>query len=248
MSSVDAAIAAAQAKAEAQKNLPAETAPQGQTAPAVAAPQAMPRTYSSADMTVGAMAVDGWLQVAHAGISVKGKNGIVYDLEVGIDFNKVSYNETVKFGNNPTIYKKTYDGVTTTDGQPWQQALAEARRVDPRAAPYRSADLPMVVLKDVVATVAGGKQEVLATAGTVLGHSLSTTNRQNFAELVADMKAKGLSADANGGFGGSNVMVKLLHEPREKGTNKWGLFKFELLGEITEEGESDSNEPAAAQA
>lgn len=238
---VDNAIKLAQAKAaetQETKNLPAETA---QTGTAVGQPmQAMPRSFSSSDMSVGMMSVDAYLQVANTGMSVKGKQGVIYEAEVLIDFNKVSYNETIKYGQNPVTYKKTYDGVMTTDGIAWAKACEDARRVDPKAAPYKSADLPMTVLKDLVVTLGAGKTETVAAAGDILGHSLSTTNRANFAALVADMKAKGLSADHQNGIGGSRVIVKLTHEPKEKGTNKWGLLKFELIGDADEgEGEGE---------
>jgi hypothetical protein len=68
------------------------------------------------------------------------------------------------------------------------------------------------------------KGEVALEAGTRIGYSLSTTNREAFAKFLREVNEQNLRH--------STVLVKLGYEPKKnKKGNIWGIVTFELLGE-----------------
>ncbi|TPJ51629.1 MULTISPECIES: hypothetical protein [unclassified Mesorhizobium] len=165
------------------------------------------------DAMAGAVVVDEWLKVNEHGLQIGAKKPLLEEMKVRIDLSDVAYSESVKYGN-PATYRKTYDRVMTTDGSTWAQALSEARAVDPKARPYRSADIQLELLDDIKL-----KDETV-TAGTILGHSFSTTGFKSFAKLVKQMQKDGNDP------AGDTIDVTVGYLEQASNGNTWGILDF----------------------
>ena len=216
MNNIDAAIAQA---SQAAANIPAQNAAaQGQvpatvsqTATAVVPGQRM----GLDDAMAGAVVVDDWLKVSEHGLQIGNKKPILEEIKVRIDMspNGVSYTEAVKYGN-PATYRKTHDRVITTDGATWAEALSQARAVDPRARPYKSADIQLELVDDIKL-----KDETLP-AGTVLGHGFSTTGFKSWAKLVKQMTKDGADPSMD------TIEVTVGYLEQTSNGNTWGILDF----------------------
>ncbi|WP_353640782.1 hypothetical protein [Mesorhizobium sp. WSM2239] len=209
MNNIDAAINQA---TQAAGNIPQEAAP---NVPATVAPQntAVGRPMGLDDAMAGAVTVDEWLKVNEHGLQIGAKKPLLEEIKVRIDLSDVTYNETVKYGN-PATYRKTYDRVMASDGSTWAQALSEARSVDPRARPYKSADIQMEMVDDVKL------KEETVEAGTTLGHSFSTTGFKAFAKLVKQMTKDGADPSSD------TVEVTVGYVEQSSNGNTWGILDF----------------------
>lgn len=188
---------------------------QTQTGTAVA-PAGERRAFTFDDMRNSGMSVEEYLKVKDVGLQLKDK--IVDEIEVEIDTTQILFNQSIKAGN-PAVYRKTYDSVTCATGGSWDAALEEIRRIDPKARPYMSADIPMTLVEDFK----DNKGNVLLAAGTRIGHSLSTTNRAAFQDFSNQLDKAELR--------GQTVSVKLGYQKMTKtGVNPWGVVTFTLLG------------------
>ena len=172
---------------------------------------------------VGGLSVDSWLAVSEDGLKAGKEKKLVKDdfIDVTIDLNAVQLCMAIKYGN-PAIYKKTYDRVSDVAGGSWAESVSRAQRADPKAREYRSADVPMTLLNDVLDT----KGVVLLEAGTTLGYSIPTTGWSEFEKFI--------KAATLGGFGtagnGQTLPVKLGSVPRKNTAgNNWGVVSFTLL-------------------
>ena len=165
------------------------------------------------DAMAGAVVVDEWLKVSEHGLQIGNKKPILDDIRVRIDMSEISYQNSIKYGN-PATYRKTYDNVMSADGSTWAQALAEARAADPRARPYKSADIQMELMDDVKL-----KDETVE-AGTVLGHTFSTTGFKALAKLVKQMKKDGADP-AN-----DTIEVTIGYLEKNGNGNTWGIPDF----------------------
>lgn len=171
------------------------------------------------DLMSGMIAVDGWLKVTPDGLKVGDNAKIVDEFNVIIDMTEgVGYigQRTIKFGD-PVRYVKTYDKVLnehtkTSTGANWMAELARIAQISPKATPYPSADLCMMLDKDT-----GTMKE-----GELVGYALSTTNFKHFAKLRNEVKAAGLD--------GVRCLVKLTHKALSKDGRNWGEMKFTLIG------------------
>ncbi|RWI48379.1 MAG: hypothetical protein EOR34_10755 [Mesorhizobium sp.] len=216
MNNIDNAIAQATAAAA---NIPQDNAQQhaGGTAVAPASQSAgavaVGRPLGLDDAMAGAVVVDEWLKVNEHGLQIGAKKPLLEEIKVRIDLSDVAYTEVVKYGN-PATYRKTNDRVMAQDGATWAQALSEARSVDPKARPYRSADINMELLDDVKL-----KDETVP-AGTTLGHGFSTTGFKSFAKLVKQMTKDGADP-AN-----DTIEVTVGYLEQASNGNTWGILDF----------------------
>lgn len=169
------------------------------------------------DLTGGSLDVDEFIKVKEFGLQIGSDASLFEEIIVDININEVQVNETIKYGKNPTIYLKTLDGVNCLQGGTWEVALQKASAAEPGVRPYRSADIPMTLVEDLVY-----KGKTVAEAGTRLGHSTSTTNRANLQSFLAEVNRQGYSQE--------QVRVRLSAEVRKSKGNSWGVMKFELLG------------------
>ena len=166
------------------------------------------------DAMAGAVVVDEWLKVSEHGLQIGGKKPLLEEIKVRIDMSDVSFTEVVKYGQNPATYRKTYDRVMTTDGATWPQALSEARAVDPKARPYKSADVNMELTEGLEL------KDGTVDAGTVLGHSFSTTGFKAFAKLVKQMTKDGADPAQD------TIEVTVGYQEQNGNGNTWGILDF----------------------
>jgi hypothetical protein len=119
-------------------------------------------------------------------------------------------------------YLRTYDGVREVrTGKAWSVALDEAKRIDPKADTYPAVEYSIAVTKEIVNGM-GKKAEV--AIGQRVGN---TTSRTGFDPVMKAIK------EAAKLYGPEAVVnVKLLHEPRKKGSNSWGVIRFEVVGPV----------------
>lgn len=222
MSAIDDAIAQAQAAA-------AQAAAATTTAVAVAAPAGGAvaavtpgKPLSMETLSTGSINVDQWIKVKEFGILIGDNKALLDTLKVSIDMTDgrgFVPKKSIKAGN-PAQYWSTTDGVTCPGVGTWDQACAKARALDPKAREYRAVDLPMTLLEPAIA-----KGVEIAKAGTILGHSTSTTNWGNWEQFYKDV--------ANAGLMGKVVELELGFEARtNKNNNTWGVLTFKLVGEI----------------
>lgn len=227
MPTVEETIAAARAKAaehatEAAANLPTTTTASGGTA---VAPMQQGPAFSMEQMLVGSISVDAWIQVSKFGLTIdKDKGSLVDTALVAIDMASVALSYTVKFGKDPAVYRKSYDGLNCAQGGTWKDALAVAQSVEATARPYRSADIPMTLLAAWPSKTKGKEDEY--KVGMSVGYTTPTTGWKHWEALWKECNAKGLA--------NSVVEVELGFEAKAKGTNEWGLVTFKLIGEHEE--------------
>lgn len=184
-----------------------------------------PRPKTLDDFQSGGFNVDTYLSVKSEGLKVKKEEGLAENVLVSIDMKKIQVCQAIKFGEG--TYYKTYDDVRCAQGGSWNDAIRKAQMADPKARPYDSADLTMTVISDMKGFFKG-KEVVLAPAGTILGHSLSTTNAANFKEFLDSVRDAGLIK--------STVEVLVGYEPRSNAKGQqWGVLTFSLVGEYVPE-------------
>ena len=222
MNAVNDAIAKAQAAAAATIDaVPALV--QAEVAPVHAA-YVPARAPSMADAMASAqMRPDEWRKVKEHGLLLGTSRDAIETMTVEIDMTEQSgfyMKESIKYGN-PAVYLSTYDGVTCDKGGAWVHAIAKAQAADPRAKPYYSVDIKMVLIEAV--KNAKGEAHELGVAGKTLGHSTSTSNFDEWREFYREVAAAGLV--------GRKVVAKLTVKPLEnKAGNAWGVIDFALAG------------------
>lgn len=177
--------------------------------------------------------VDGFIQPKSEGLTIKLQNAdekakpSIID-EIFATFN-ATFNATVfegaKYGNNPTVYIKTFDGVKEARGGSWETALNKAKLADPTVYTYKGADLEFKVAQDVLDV----RGKVAVVKGTVLGHSTTPTGLKNFKKLIKTLEIANLKNE--------EVLVKITNEARSANGNNWGVLDFELIGPAPEESE-----------
>lgn len=231
MDAIQQAMAAAEAARKATEGAaPAQTGTAVANVPAqnmaMAAPVAPGPKLTMDTLSTGQMTVDLWLKPKEFGLLVGDKPKLFPKARVEMDMTDGKGfipKKGIKAGN-PAKYWYTTDGVTCTSGGSWEQAVMNAKNLDPKAYEYRTVDLPFTLLDDIVAD-----GEVLASAGAKLGYTTSTTNWKAWEEFYSDVK--------NAGLLGERVVVELGYQRRENANkNVWGIITFKLLGSA-EQGE-----------
>ena len=147
MNAVDQAVA--RARYEAQHGVAADPVASGNVAviPNQSTAVAMPtagKKLTMDDLATGTMAVDDFLKVSQFGLLVgKEAKKPVDTFKAKIKMVEgVGYvpNLTIKFGQNPVNYVKTYDEAKTANGKSWQAELERISRIDSNAKPYPRRD------------------------------------------------------------------------------------------------------------
>lgn len=214
LSPVDQAIAIAKYQATNVSPAPVTDVAVVNHSTAVAMPPAG-RKMSMDDPLPG-MVVDGFLKVSYFGLEA-GKGNLVKTIKakmVASNERGFTRNLSIKFGQNPVNYVKTYDEARTADGKSWQAELDRISRIDPNAKPYPAADLVFTLLED-----AGGFK-----AGTTVGYTTATTSFKHAVRLKQDIEAAGLWGI------GAEVEVEIGFAPIEKKGNKYGEMTFRFMG------------------
>lgn len=210
-------------KAKANAGTVAGAAPGTAVAPAQSGGAVGPARKLSMEDMQGNMSVNKWIKVKEFGLLIGDSSDLKKTIRVHFDATEgVGFMPklSLKYGN-PAIYKNTYDGVSVVGGGRWADAISEAHRVDPKAQPYRSVDLPFKVFE----AIKDDKGQELAAVGQVIGHSTSTTNWRNFETFWRDVQKRGLE--------GKLLEVELGFQPMSnKNGNKWGILTLTTVGEV----------------
>jgi hypothetical protein len=197
----------------------AAVAPVSPTATAVGAPA--PRRITADDAMVAGFSVDGWLKVNEFGIFIgEDKSTPLDNLAVALDMGQVRYKYGIKYnGPSGAVYNHTYDRVTATSGVSWVEAILEAKKFDQRAREYLTADLPLIVLDDVMDKK--GKEKLIE-AGKTLGHTPSTTGFQSFSALLRSLEANGISKES----GLIKINLGFTVRTSKNSPKPWGVLDF----------------------
>lgn len=199
---------------EAASNLPAVQNPQGQQlAPTNIAPR-RPSLDAMADSS--GIQVDEFLTIKDTGFRLgDAKAKMFNEFTATIDMSEVVAITAIRATRNGnTTFIKSYDGISTSQGQSFQQAEANLRSTHEKVdGPYDTAEIPLTLDADV-----GGLK-----AGDRIGITPSITGAKFFTKFYNELRREGKQADV--------VKVKVVHTPQSnKNGNEWGVAAFELIG------------------
>ena len=182
----------------------------------------------------GGMEVDSYIQVKDAGLRLsKDWAGFIDEFEATIDMRDVAFFMGIRreVGKN-VDYARTYDGVTTSKGENFQQVVSEFKATSQKPAdPYRGADIPLVLTQGY----ADPKDPKKAMeADSVVGLTTSITGFKPWANFHKKAKAAGL--------GTSVLKVRVSHSPRKNAAGQeYGVCEFELIDIV------EDNRPATSE-
>jgi hypothetical protein len=200
----------------ASANLPATQPPQNlvQTSPN---PVGRPSLQSMADSA--GIQVDQFLTIKDTGFRLGDSKTLFNEATVRINMNEVVPIVSLRANRGgSTTFIKSYDGVTTSQGQSFALAESNLRNTHDKVdGPYQTAEIPATLLADV----AGGKK------GETIGVTPPITGVKFFTKFYKELQEKNLE--------NATVDVKLIHTPQtNKNGNEWGVVTFELIGEASE--------------
>lgn len=201
MDVIDEAIA--KAKAQTPDRLPAPLTPV--------------RRLTMHDLEVGSLDVTSWLQVDKYGLHIDKSQEALETLLVEIDVTEIVPVYMVRFGKNPPIYRRSYDGVTTY-GLPklWELTVHEAQSIDADCrGQYRAVEIPMTLIKMVELK----RDRKTIDAGTRVGYTTSITGYRSFQKFWRVCEKKRLT---------EAVTVQLGYEVRKSNGNEWAVVTYEL--------------------
>lgn len=185
--------------------------------PAATMPTALTPTNGSAfsmdDLMSQSLVADSFLKVKYQQTFINQSVVNAPEIYVAIDMNAVTPKMSIK-GGQPVKYASTVDGQTCTTGGSWMEAVADIQKLDPKARPYNCVDLPMTVVKDILAY----DGSVVAPKGTVLGHTTATTNWKGYVEFYRSLPDKS-----------AVVFVKITRKDISKNSQNWALLDFEYI-------------------
>lgn len=210
-----------QTQMQQQQQMPMQQPVQAQLPAHLMAMASMPMEMTMDKFMELGLAVDAWLKPDFQGMTIGDSPIAVVHVDVEIDMTEkrgFTLIQAIRYGENPVRYDYTTDNQNSRDGLPWFQVLTAAYAVDPSVQPYRAAQIPMTVVSDAVNL----KNEIVAKVGTRLGYTTSVTGWSAFESLYRECQRNN--------WIGQKVIVRLTNEGKVKGTNKWGIIRFELLG------------------
>lgn len=168
----------------------------------------------------GGISVDEYLRMDQAGFQLGDMKKYFETMIVELDMNAVIpiYSSRGEAGGN-TKFIKSYDGIRTSTGENFQQAVAHLQATTKCTGIYPSAEIPCELLEDVT------DGNTVVEAGTTVGITPSLTAFKEFQSFVRKLTKEGLQ-DAV-------LKVKVAHLMRvNKNNNKWGVATFELIEKI----------------
>ena len=171
----------------------------------------------------GGITVDEYLQSKAEGFRIsKDMKGLLEEIVVEIDMSDVvpiyqSRHET----NGSTTFIKSYDGVTTSMGGNFEQAVANANAVNLKnTGVYSSAEIPVELAVDAK----DPKTSLVIHAGTMIGITPSLTGFKEFQKFCKALTKK----DPN--LVNAVIKAKIKHLKRtNSNNNEWGVVEFEYL-------------------
>lgn len=136
-------------------------------------------------MNTGNMAADAYLKVDEYGLHIGTNKASFETIKVKLTSMKAA--EVLRYGN-PAIYEKTYDRLTSVKGEAWQNVCARVLKADPKANPYVTAEIIMVLEEDLK----DGKGNLVAAKGTKVGYSTPPTGQKYVKELLEQLVKEGV--------------------------------------------------------
>jgi hypothetical protein len=204
-------------------NVPAVTQT---TTPAVAEPvsnqaQFIPQALTLDDLDQTGMAVDMIMKIKTGSIFLD-KDEIVQPLMAKVLWSECKVKQTIKvdLGNGKSEYFHTYDGVNEVRGGTYDSKVRYCQKIDPNAFSYVSVDMVLELTEDAK----DSRGNVVAKAGTRLGHSTSATARNS----IKDLRTACKKAEIDTANGEANVKITLETKKNDKFT--WKIPVFELVG------------------
>lgn len=180
----------------------------------------IPQALTLDDLDQNGMAVDMMLKIK-TGSMFLDKEEVNSPLMAKVLWEECKVKQTIKvdLGGGKTEYYHTYDGVNEIRGGTYDSKVRYCQRIDPSAFSYVSVDLVLELTEDAK----DAKGNVVAKAGTRLGHSTSATARKSIKDFRAECKKAGI--DTNTGV--ANVKISLETKKNDKFT--WKIPVFELV-------------------
>lgn len=225
MSNLDAINAQIEAARAASAGVVANV-PQSSTAPVVAELVQPGRAISLGEaLSDSGLAVKEFLKVDKPGFLIgKDTKNYLDELQVQFYLRDVVAFRGVRFGN-PAKYLRSYDRLTEARSRKsWAQCIAEAQAADPRCkGDYASADIPFIMVNDIMATKGENAGKALISKGERLGLTLSITNWKPFSTFIKpyeDLRLAGRLPE--------DLLLQgtLFHVQKEANGNTWGIADF----------------------
>ena len=214
-SSMEAALAAAEAAASATPETPA-VIDHATPAAATAAPAA---AMSIDQFMRETPQVDAYAKLKVTGYTIRDAKVTQDTIKATMVINDQVPCRRLRYGQPPaTQYRTSYDGVRADNGELWSQVIANAERVTgAKVRDYPSMNVQIRLLED-----AGG-----AKAGDVIGFQTTSTQNKNLTALFKTAQAAGLGYDDEFEF-------ELGYEERDTAKGHWAVQTYKFVGEYEE--------------
>lgn len=226
MADINDAIKAAQAAAAAivDAEVVQETLPATYDAPAEVVNYSKPSMATRGGFKGLSGIVDHFLKVDEFGLSFDSDRKKYESVLVEIDMTEEKgfwVKEQIKWGNSPVNYAARYNGPIADNGEPWGEVVARAKRVDPKAKVFDSADIVLTVLEEIPQG-SKDKPAPTITVGSKVGLGLSMSNWRNWETFYHEVAAAG-NLD-------KKIKVRLTAEEvtGKKNGLTWGVIGFAL--------------------
>jgi len=214
---LDDLLAAAKANVQ---NLPA-VSPQTNTNLVQTGSYGAPLTMDSIANS-GGMDVETYSTVNAFGIRLsKDWTGFIDEFEGVVDLRDVAaFMGIQKTVGKSVEYFKTYDGVTGSRGENWQQVVADCKANSQKdASTYPGADIPLTLTQGYADPKDAKK---VYEADTTVGLTTSITGFKPWKAFYKKLAQAGLNT--------SVVKLKIVHSPRKNAAGQdYGVYEFELL-------------------
>lgn len=174
----------------------------------------------------GGLDVDEFVRLNDSGFKFGDKQqGLFDDAIVTIDMTAVTPIHSFRYevGGN-TKFIKSYDGMTTSDGRNFQQAVSQASALPgvKTSGIYPTVEIPMTLTERMEDPKKGSA--VAFDAGTRIGYTPSVTGFKAFQAFAKRLRSE------NPELLRSELTVRIIHAVRTNSSNnKWGVLEFERV-------------------
>ena len=218
-----------EASAAAEQFQPNVNALQTQSGAVQAAPASQGLAKPSMDqfLDAGGMDVDTYFRVKPDGFRIGDEmKGLLDEVIVEINMREVVPIYSARFETNGnTRFEKSYDGVTTPNGQNFQQTVDRLEKINQKSSGiYSTAEIPCVLVDDVKDPKKDSN--VVIKSGTRVGLTPSVTGFKSYQSFARELRAQDPSLLSD------TLKVKITHRVRKNSrNNEWGVVDFELVQE-----------------
>lgn len=156
--------------------------------------------------------VDAYLGVKDAGLRID-TNAYFQSAKVQIDITECTPIFSVRANRGgSTTFIKSYDGVSTSQGENFQQAIARLQQSHDKVdGPYQTVEIPVTLMEDVPG----------AKAGQRLGITPAITGVKFWTKFYRELREKNLQGET------VDAIISCVPQKNKNG-NEWGVVGFEL--------------------